>query len=168
MWEYNNTHELMHYGVIGMKWGNRKGSNSSMVPRKTRKEAKKDAKEYSRAKMSYGEGAGTRRKLIKNTVESKARKDPIYKKEFENQLLNQDMAKHAQKARSERRRKDAISASSQTAKGLIYATTGNIGRASATAVSVYTIAHLTGADKYAMEKGKLLVKDVMWKTGGLS
>lgn len=39
---------LIHYGVKGMKWG-------------VRRRAKKDAKEYARAKMFYGEGAGTRR-----------------------------------------------------------------------------------------------------------
>ena len=46
--------ELMHYGVKGMKWG-------------VRRRAHRDAKEYTQAKMYYGEGAGNRRKLIKAT-----------------------------------------------------------------------------------------------------
>nr|DAE45035.1 MAG TPA: hypothetical protein [Bacteriophage sp.] len=47
---------LAHYGVKGMKWG-------------VRNEARKDAKEYQKARMATGIGAGNRRKNIKNRVE---------------------------------------------------------------------------------------------------
>ncbi len=43
---------LIHYGVLGMKWGIRKASGST--PRSNRREVKKDAKEYAIAKMFYG------------------------------------------------------------------------------------------------------------------
>lgn len=58
--------ELMHYGVKGMKRGVRR----------------RDAKEFTQAKMYYGEGAGNRRKLIKATVKARS-KDPLYKSEFD-------------------------------------------------------------------------------------
>lgn len=85
--------DLEHFGVKGMKWG-------------VRREAKRDAKESAQAKMYYGKGAGTRRKLIKATVESKS-KDPYYKSEFDKAYANQDMAQRASQARGQRSRKDA-------------------------------------------------------------
>lgn len=72
--------ELYNYGVKGMRWG-------------VRRRATKDAKEFARAKMFYGEGAGTRRKLIKATVEERS-KDPQYKKAFDEALSKQNMSKH--------------------------------------------------------------------------
>ena len=84
-----NDDELMHYGVLGMKWGVRKARNH----------AKKDAKEYARARMFYGEGAGTRRKLINNTVKQRS-KDPIYKKAFDDALAKENMAKKRQSGKA--------------------------------------------------------------------
>ena len=74
---------------------------------KTALQAKKDAEEFARAKMYYGEGAGTRRKLIKAQVEQRKKNDPDYAEEFERQLAAQDMEQHAHKARQERQSKDA-------------------------------------------------------------
>lgn len=47
---------LAHYGVKGIKWG-------------VRHEARKDAKEYQKARMATGENAGNRIKKIKNCIE---------------------------------------------------------------------------------------------------
>lgn len=65
---------LMHYGVKGMKWGTRKNYYEG-ASNKTNREARKDASEFARAQMFYGEGAGTRRKLIRATVDAKTKKD---------------------------------------------------------------------------------------------
>ena len=108
---------LAHYGIQGMKWGQRKASIPGVSAR-TSREARKDADEFAKAKMFYGEGAGTRRKLIKAKVESKSSKDPTYKKAFDHHMGNQDLGKRASQARGERKRKDVASNTAKTARGV--------------------------------------------------
>ena len=88
--------ELYHYGVKGMKWG----------VRKTKSEARKDAHEYARAKMFYGEGAGIRRKKIKARVDTRSKKSKLYRNTFEKALSKQNMDQHAKAATRERKIKD--------------------------------------------------------------
>lgn len=147
---YQYPDYLMHYSVFGMKWGQRK----------TRKRAQKDAKEYARAKMYYGQGAGNRRKLISNTVAQRS-KDPYYKSEFDKAMANQDMAKHASAAKRERKATDIKNTTAKTARGVVNAATGNIGRASATAIVLYAAAKYTGADKVVAAYAKQTVSSVM-------
>ena len=47
---------LAHYGVKGMRWGVRNDKRSG-VSRKVDRDAAKDAKETTRAKLYYGDGA---------------------------------------------------------------------------------------------------------------
>ena len=103
--------ELMHYGVKGMKWG-----------------VRRDAKEYTQAKMYYGEGAGNRRKLIKATVKARS-KDPFYKSEFDKAVANTDMSKRASQARRQRGRKNARNSAGKTVRGVGNIATGNLSRA---------------------------------------
>ena len=58
---------IEHFGTKGMHWGVRKEVIPG-VSAKTNREAKKDAEEFTRAKLFYGEGAGTRRKLIRSRL----------------------------------------------------------------------------------------------------
>lgn len=81
--------ELMHYGV----------------------------KEFTQAKMYYGEGAGNRRKLIKATVKARS-KDPFYKSEFDKAVANTDMSKRASQARRQRGRKNARNSAGKTVRGV--------------------------------------------------
>ena len=103
---FTYTNELYHHGIKGQKWGVRRYQNAdgTLTPagkRRIQKEAKKDAKEFARAKMYYGDGAGIRRKLIKASVDEKS-KDAFYKSEFEKALATQNMDEHAKKAKKEK------------------------------------------------------------------
>lgn len=106
-----------HHGVKGMHWGIR-NDHVEGVSNKTNRQAKKDAHEFARAKLFYGEGAGTRRKLIKNKVEGKSKLDPSYKKAFDHHYAKQDLAGHTAKAISERHRKDVKNSTAKTARGV--------------------------------------------------
>jgi hypothetical protein len=100
---------LVHFGKLGMKWGVRKEqvpANIASVPKKTRKEAEKDAEEFTRAKLFFGQGAGTRRKLIKAKVEAKQVKDPLYAKAFNHFVKQTDLGQRASQAKNQRKRKD--------------------------------------------------------------
>lgn len=151
---------LAHFGVKGMKWGVRKDRDG--VSRKTDREARKDAEEFARAKMFYGKGAGTRRKLIKATVESKS-KDPAYKKAFDKHFSSQDLGTHASKARSERRRKDVVGGTAKTARGVHRSLTGGMGSVSAASALLaggYLYARRSGIDKVIANTVKGAYKDM--------
>ena len=118
---------LAHYGVKGMRWGVRNDKRSG-VSRKVDRDAAKDAKETTRAKLYYGDGAGTRRKLIKATVEGKRKKDPEgYGKAFDRHLAEQDLSKHSSKAKSERKRTDRKEKASKRAGAIARQITGEWG-----------------------------------------
>jgi len=146
---------LAHYGVKGMKWGVRKSDHPG-ASRRTNKEARKDADEFARAKMFYGDGAGTRRKLIKATVDAKSKKDPTYKDAFDHHLARQDMGKHAEKARGERRRKDTKSTIGKNARAANRAINGPFaGPVAATVLlGAYGAAKSSGLDKKIMKAGQ--------------
>ena len=172
MWTYNYTQstELCHHGIKGMKWGIRRYQNANgslTVAGKsryrtslgTKHRAKKDAKEYARAKMFYGEGAGNRRKLIKAKVNERS-KDAGYKQEFDKYLAKQNMAKHASKARAERKVKDAKKRTAKTARGLYHLSMGDAAKVSATATVIFGLAHATCVDKVVKNAAKTKVTEL--------
>lgn len=128
---------LIHYGVTGQEWGKRRYQNydgtlteegkihygyydrkdGTKDYKRLQKDAENDAREYARAKAYYGEGAGTRRKKIKNII-SERMKDPDYKKEFERILSGQNMTEHQQAANRERKFNDAKNTTIRTARGV--------------------------------------------------
>jgi hypothetical protein len=154
---------LAHYGILGMKWGHHKESIPGVSAR-TSREANKDATEYAKAKMYFGEGAGTRRKLINATVNAKAAKDPSYKKAFDHHLNNQDMAKRASQARGERKRTDTKNTVKKTAKGVGHIIKGNSQYASIAATTLVAGAitmHKTGVDRMLLKKGGRAVNTII-------
>lgn len=160
--EKPNLDELTHFGVKGMRWGVRREGPAG-VSASTNREARKDAQEFVRAKVFYGQGAGTRRKLIKATVEGKSKKDPNYKKAFDFHVDKQDTSKHASKARSERKRKDAVNSTRKTARGVTHILRGNPQYASAAAALVVggaLAARRAGVDKILLNAGKTAMRTV--------
>jgi hypothetical protein len=152
---------LSHHGVKGMRWGVRKGPRE--ISRRTDRAAAKDAREFARAKMFFGEGAGTRRKLIDASVKAKSAKDPAYAKAFEKHLATQDMSKHAEKARSERKSTDRNVRNKQRAGALLRSTTGQMGTQAA-----IVAAGLAGAAFVASPKGRSMMKKGVSKLSGVA
>jgi len=156
---------ISHFGIKGQKWGVRRYQNEDGTytaagkKRYSKRQAKKDAEEYARAKMFYGEGAGTRRKLIKATVEERS-KDPEYKKNFDAYLAEQDMAKHAQKAKTERKVKDTTNAVKKTGRGVVNIVTGHperVGAGLAVAAGTYSWMHQNGIDTMIYNNAKTAI-----------
>ena len=156
---------LEHHGVRGMKWGVRRNHGLEGVSHKTSRMAKHDANEFAKAKMFYGEGAGTRRKLIKARVESRS-KDASYKKAFDHHLANQDMEKRTDQAKSTRHRKDAVKFTGKTARGIHRMATGGFGQVSLAAAvlgGAGIAAHKAGVDKMLYNKAKTTLKDAQFQ-----
>lgn len=152
---------LEHFGVKGMHWGIRNAHDG--VSRRTHREARKDAEEFARAKMFFGEGAGTRRKLINKTVEAKKAKDPIYAKVFEQHLMSQDLSKHAQGARKERTSIDRSTRNKKRVGAIARRVTGEWGTQAA------FVALAAGGVAFARSsKGKSLLKTGMSKASGVA
>ena len=152
---------LEHYGVKGMRWGVRNDQRPAGVNRRTNRRAKKDASEFTKAKMFYGEGAGTRRKLINKTVESRKKRDPAYAQAFDHHTENTDLSKRAAQARITRKRKDTTAGVRKTVRGGFHIINGNRQYANAAAtllVGGALYAHQNGIDKVVYNAAKTKYK----------
>lgn len=152
---------LEHHGIKGMRWGVRKADGPAGVPHKTNKMAKSDAEEFTKAKLFYGEGAGTRRKLIKAKVDARS-KDPLYKKAFDHHVAQTDLAKRAEQATKQRKRTDRTKAVKKTGKGVGHVVRGNSQYANTAAVATvagYGYARRKGLDRKVLNAGKKFLND---------
>lgn len=147
--------ELNHSGVLGMRWGVRKDDSNS-VSGHTQRLASRDAKRYADAKMFYGKGAGTRRKLLKAELDKKKKDIPGYEKVFDEKVKNADYAKSASKAKRERTTKDIAYRARVSTKQFL----GITGSLTVAAASALYFANKSTVDAFVMEK----MKDIL--TGG--
>lgn len=168
-----NNGYLIHYGIKGQQHGVRRFQNEdgtlteegkrrygyydradgSKDYKRLRKDAANDAKEYARAKAYYGEGAGIRRKQIKNKI-SERMKDEDYKKEFERLLSGQDMSKHQKAANRERKVQDVKNTTVKTARGVKNFLMGNAVPMTTAAIAIGAALKYTGAGAKIASWGK--------------
>ena len=92
--------------------------------------ATKDARRHIDAKMAYGKGAGTRRKLLKAELDQKM-KDPTYKKSFDDALETIDRSKAIGRAKRWRAKEDTKDQAVRSTKIAAKALTGTTSVAAA-------------------------------------
>lgn len=108
--------------------------------------AAKDASRSAYATMFFGEGAGTRRKLLNAEIIQKKTQIPGYAEAFEKAYAKQDMGAHAVKAAAERRRIDRNAYFKRNTRGLITGNRATLTTGVAIATSAWVFAHQTGLD----------------------
>lgn len=125
-----------------------------------KKLAQKDAARWAAAEMFFGEGAGTRRKLLAAEIQEKQLQIPGYRPIFIKYYESQDFAKHAIKAAKERARLDRSGFIKKHTKALLRGDRRNeiVGL-----VLLGYAAHQMGYDKIALEKAKKIQRKVKSK-----
>ena len=86
MWQYNylQPDELMHYGVLGMKWGHKKArryENKARIARESAKEWREIG--YNKASKLANKGKNEKATKIKNKYSEYAKKDMAASKRYE-------------------------------------------------------------------------------------
>lgn len=107
----------------------------------------KDAAEYVRAEMFFGEGAGTRRKLIGAVVAQRAKDIPGYDAKFQTALHAQDWADHAIMAAKERKRLDRLAGLGKNVNALKRGNVRGLTNVVFVGVGVIYVLKATGYDK---------------------
>jgi hypothetical protein len=144
---------LYHVGILGMKWGHRKGPETG-VSRSTDKLAKRDAKRFVDAKMFYGETAGTKRKLLKAELDKKMKTVPGYEQAFNAHVDSVDRAKSAQKAVGDRNRIDTVKKGRSLLKKVLNIT----GPITVGVASMAYYANKEKVDSFVMKQGSRLLR----------
>lgn len=117
-------------------------------------QAEKDAREWTQAKLAYGEGAGTRRKLINETVAYKMQHIAGYEDAFANAAEHQDVASLAKHAKRDARRKNVNQALVRNTKAMASGKYENLNTALLIVGGAAVVMHKTGLDKVAIRKTK--------------
>lgn len=122
---------------------------------KVNKEAARDAAEYMAAQMAYGEGAGTRRKLIETAVAYKVERIGGYHEAFERHMHTLDPTKFIKNAKRTHRAKRVSTVTSKNIRALARGDRNGMSTPLIIGLATLAIAHQTGHDKKAWEYTKL-------------
>jgi hypothetical protein len=114
-----------------------------------------DAAKWARAEMFFGEGAGTRRKLLDADITHKSVHFPGYGKAFDKAYEKQNFADHAIRAAKERKRLDRSHTLGKNVRALARGDRRGMSNGFAAVVIVVAVAKFTGYDKVALDKGKV-------------
>lgn len=117
---------------------------------KLNKMASKDAHRFARAEMFFGEGAGTRRKLLDAEINEKCIRIPGYSEALTKYYNRQNMADHAIAAAKHRKRLDRGKALNRTRRQMF----GNTTYLTYAVVGAYYI-HQSGVDKMLYDEAKV-------------
>lgn len=117
--------------------------------------AAKDAAKWARAEMFFGEGAGTRRKLLGAEIAHKTENVPGYQKAFSEFYSNQNFADHAIAAAKERQRIDRVATVNKNTKAVLRGDRRSMSTGVLIVAGIGYVAHQTGYDKVILTKSKV-------------
>ena len=164
--------ELFHFGIKGQKWGIRRYQNpdgtltaagKARYGTEVERTAAKDAQRVSDARVAYGEGAGTRRKLLSKEITQK-QKNKEYAKAYE------EASKHVDVNKSLKRAEKLHKHSGTFVKGRDLADRGysHANNALKTVGSIAVTALTTAIGRqYAIKSGDKAMANIITAIGGL-
>lgn len=116
--------------------------------------AASDAAKWARAEMFFGEGAGTRRKLLKAEITDKMAKIEGYNAMFTKAYDAQNMAEHAIKAAKERKHIDRMSTLNKNTKSLLRGDKKGLSTGVLVVVGIGYVLYQTGYDRVLIREAK--------------
>lgn len=117
--------------------------------------AAKDAAAWAYAEMFFGEGAGTRRKLLEATIATRVERITGYHEAFSKAYEQQDFAKLAIKAARERQRLDSSNYLAKNIRALVRGDVRHVSPALLAVVAGGYFAHKQGYDKVVLQRVKV-------------
>lgn len=116
--------------------------------------AAEDAFNWARAEMFFGEGAGTRRKLLEAEIGHKIKSITGYQDLFNKSYDAQDFAEHAIKAAKERKKLDRAVVMHKNARAIYRGDSRNVSPLVAVVIVSAVVMHRTGYDKVLLRRAQ--------------
>lgn len=120
--------------------------------------AAKDAAKWAEAELFFGEGAGTRRKLLSADIGYKTENVSEYYPAFKKAYDSLNFSQLAMNAAKERQSIDRMNMVSKNARAIIRGDRRGLSTGVAIVVGIAWVAHQTGYDKKALIQGKKYYK----------